>query len=587
MKLAVVGLLLVLLSGCGLRPGPPQSTPSIPPPVQTPVAKPSLATPVVPSPTPTPEPEPETAKPISRAITAPTRARPKASPTPQASEEPTVSLRPSESNLPAELPAEAKLIAISDPELSDLHYQVKGYETAAGWRKVAERALVVEDFNLAHQAFAKEAAIYKEKGQTQAYLAERAKAAQYSTEMEIYRSVPAESPQKLERMEPANGCYVGAFIDRDSTLEKHHFASQIHGDIPQFNELVRRDHASFFMYRGYGHPFPTQWANFVKEHGGIPHIAWEPKDLSEVTDDAYLARFLAAAKEYDHPVILRFASEMNGEWTGYHGDPEEYKRVFRFMHQKTREAPKVALMWCVNTVPQATIEDYYPGDDYVDWVGVNFYSVPFLDNDKSRPGDRIHPADHLDYVYQTFSQRKPIAIGEWAASQESILTERNLEDFATAKLSQLYATLPTRYPRVKMVNWYDCNNIVQARAGRKLNNFQITNSNQLLDSYIRAVSSPHYLSANQSSSLVGYQLAKDSVILKTSDELKVYLKSYDPVLRVYFHAGGDVIHASDDPLEWFVTGAQLAKLGKGELKILVYDSKNRFVTRSSLKFEVK
>ena len=28
---------------------------------------------------------------------------------------------------------------------------------------------------------------------------------------------------------------------------------------------------------------------------------------------------------------------------------------------------------------------YYPGDEYVDWVGVNFYSVYYHDNGPSRP----------------------------------------------------------------------------------------------------------------------------------------------------------------------------------------------------------
>jgi hypothetical protein len=486
------------------------------------------------------------------------------------------------------LPAPPKLAPVSDAVLAGLQSEVQAYPTAAGWRKVAERAVLVKDFPLASEAFSKESAIYRDKGSVQAALAEESKARQYGTESQLFQTKPAVVPSSLERLEPSSGCYVGAFIDRDDTLKKHQFASQIHGDIEQFNDLVGKPHASFFMYRAYGKPFPRKWAEFVKSHGAVPHIAWEPKDLKQVRDDDYLNHFLAEAKAFDHPLMLRFASEMNGAWTPYNGDPEAYKEAFRLVYEKSRSAPKVALMWCPNSVPRSTIEDYYPGDDFVDWVGVNFYSVPFLDNDPNRPGDLVHPTDHLRDVYETYSTKKPIAIGEWAASRQSALTDRNLQDFGTGKMAALYADLPTRFPRVKMVNWYDCDNIEEAKDSRKLNNFQLTDSEQVLGSYQRAVSSQHFLGAGQTSSALVYEPVAGKLKLSEADKLRLALKSYDPKLRVFFEVDQKVIHASDNPLEWYVTGAQLASGGgKGRLRILVYDSSNRFVMEQTADFQVE
>lgn len=564
-------LLLFLVVGC--RPAPHVESP-------TPKPETLLPSPAVPvqvsSPTPTPTPEEETLEEqiarlerqnssveVSVATSRPTRPA-------------------SRANLELVLPGPGKAAVVDDSQLASLQEQARYSGSAADWRLVAERAVALKDFATAHEAFASEAAIYREKGHKQAAIAEQTKADQYATDLEFYSRTSPPKSEKQSRLEPENGCLVGAFIDRDPNLGTHHFASQTHGDIEEFNELTGKRHASFFMYRSYGHPFPREWAEYVKSQGAVVHIAWEPKSVQAVYDEEYLKKFVDAAKALDHPVMLRFASEMNGEWTGYNGDPEAYKKAFRYVYQETRRAPKVALMWCPNTVPQANIQDYYPGDDAVDWVGVNFYSVPFLDNNPERPGEKIHPTDHLRYVYDVYSSRKPIAIGEWAASHRSALVEKDLTPFAKTKLGQLYAALPTRFPRVKMVNWYDCNNMVQAREERQLNNFQLTGSEKLLAAYAKAVSQPYFVGAELTASPIAYRKVSKTVKLSGGDEIRLFLKSYDPVLKVYFRDGGRVVHASDDPLEWYVKSSDLS--GAGTLEVLVYDSQNRFVTRSSIEY---
>lgn len=490
------------------------------------------------------------------------------------------------SNLPLKLPAGARPRTITDPALQRLKEQALSGQTAAEWRQVAERAVKVADYATAQSAYQREAELYRAKGYTQAALAEEAKANLYKTDLQLFVLAKPEQSSRMSRLEPVAGCFVGAFIDRDDNLDSHHWQSQKHGDIPQFNKKVGKEHASFFMYRGYGSPFPYEWAQYVKSQGSIPHIAWEPGDIDEVKDDGYLENFLADAARLDHPVILRFASEMNGEWTRYSRDPVKYRAAFRLVYQKSRLAPKVALMWCPNTVPQASIKDYYPGDDAVDWVGVNFYSVPFLDNDPKRPGDKIHPVDHLDFVYRTYSATKPIAIGEWAASHQSALSPQDFVPFAQNKIAQLYSALPTKYPRVKLVSWYDCNNIRHARAERKLNNFLLTEPEPLLTTYRESVASDYFLGAGESAATKSYHPLQGEWSTEQSSELRIYLKSYDPRPRVYFSCGEKVIHASDNPLQWYLTKEQLQG-DKDLVTIAVFDSANRFVTSQTVSLKSK
>ena len=135
-----------------------------------------------------------------------------------------------------------------------------------------------------------------------------------------------------------------------------------------------------------------------------------------------------------------------------------------------------------------------------------------------------------------------------------------------------------------MVNWYDCNNIVHAQVERRLNNFQITGSKPVLESYRRAVDHHHFLGAADKAVEVGYKKVSGPVRLAEQDEIRLFLKSYDPTLKVYFRVDDQIVHASADPLSWYVTSEQLASKPTGELDVVVFDSKDRYVTESSISY---
>ena len=101
-----------------------------------------------------------------------------------------------------------------------------------------------------------------------------------------------------------------------------------------FNKLANKDHVTFFKYVGYGKPFPTSWVDHVKSIGGFPHIAFEPNNgLDEVTDSEYLREFARAARASEVPILLRYASEMNGTWTNYSQDPVKYIEKWKLVHK--------------------------------------------------------------------------------------------------------------------------------------------------------------------------------------------------------------------------------------------------------------
>jgi hypothetical protein len=287
----------------------------------------------------------------------------------------------------------------------------------------------------------------------------------------------------LAPYEPEKGCYIGAYVELDNNVS---------GEIGAFERLTGKKHATYFKYVGYGQPFPYKWVKDLHVQQAVPHIAWEPNDgLSAVRDDEYLHGWAQAAAHAGGPVFLRYASEMNGNWMPYSGDPDlfiaKWKLVYRIMHE---EAPNVVMIWCPYATPRATIPQYYPGDEYVDWVGVNLYTVYHADGDPTKPRSE-DPRELLRFVYDMFAYRKPIAVCEYAATHYCVATKTPVVDFCLEYMTRMYTALVTQFPRVRMINWFSVNTEENNLAH---NNYSVTDNPQVLQTYAQLIASDHFLS---------------------------------------------------------------------------------------------
>ena len=160
--------------------------------------------------------------------------------------------------------------------------------------------------------------------------------------------------------------------------------------------------------------------------------------------DRYLLALSKALVKRDEPTYIRLLPEMNGHWNGYcafngggsprkeehstanfkaawkrivlvlrGGDRKKLEKKLKKLGQPKLQAkskdrlpnPKVAFGWVPHSystpnVPGNQPSDYFPGYDYVDWVGGDLYG--------SSPG-----FSGLDALYREFS-KAPFMIGEWA-----------------------------------------------------------------------------------------------------------------------------------------------------------------------------
>lgn len=125
------------------------------------------------------------------------------------------------------------------------------------------------------------------------------------------------------------------------------------------------------------------------------------------------------------------------------------------------------------------------------------------------------PLRLLDYVYQTFSDRKPIHISEWGVTHYTITDGKYYVNWANSKLKRMYNGIREKYPRVKAIYYFDVNNLVNAPKGRRINDYSLTSAPAKLQTYSDLVASSHYLSE-----------VFDNTVQVLIDENKVNLDNY-------------------------------------------------------------
>jgi len=204
--------------------------------------------------------------------------------------------------------------------------------------------------------------------------------------------------------------------------------------------------------------------------------------------------------------------------------------------------------------------------------------VLYLDNDPSRPADRVHPVDLLCTVYARYAARKPIAICEYAATHQAAVDPRARPQYAVTRMAQLYAALPRLFPRVKLIDWFDCNNLEHARPERQLNNYSLTDDPAILRAYRETIAPDYFLSGSDARPTATIRHLRDDEPLAGVVTLSAWVRAHVDRPRVYLLAANEVLHAGDSPgsavCRW---DTRALPPGRQVLRLVVLDDENRLI----------
>ena len=206
------------------------------------------------------------------------------------------------------------------------------------------------------------------------------------------------------------------------------------------------------------------------------------KDIAAGTWDEYFAEAAHTVRDFKYPVFISIDHEMNGNWypysQAYPGSTttaadfrEAWKHIVDIFRREG--ADNAAFVWSPNVpdVGEIPYTDYYPGDKYVDWVGISFYS-----------GNNMNA---MDEIYQQLAPRKPFFITEWATA-----TEKNKYNHVfpgeVEWVRQFFASLEKRYSRVKAISWFNWEN--------GDGDYRLTRVPEQAKAYAEDIANPRYLS---------------------------------------------------------------------------------------------
>lgn len=345
------------------------------------------------------------------------------------------------------------------------------------------------------------------------------RAEQIRTEVELYVEKPIPLNKPLAKFEPSSGTYLGLFLAGKRENAKPDPVKDIYG----------KNHAIYLTYTTYGktYPetnsyFPVKFAEEAKRNGSGIQIGFEPmKGLNQVVDDKYIRQFAREAKASGVPVFLRFAGEMNGEWVPWSGDPKKYIEKFRLIHDiMEQEAPNVAMVWSPNFLPRHNIDQYYPGDKYVDWVGLSLYTIPFS-HGKEVPGG--NPIDYLKPIYAKYSH-KPMMISEGAVSHYSYEQKKDYSTWAAGQIGNMYGFLPKMYPQIKAITYFNLDK-KSTTYDNSNNNYDLGDSKLVDAAYQRIIKSSYFidrLTVNEPNTKVQNEFVKYSNLKEASGTHNVF-----------------------------------------------------------------
>lgn len=352
------------------------------------------------------------------------------------------------------------------------------------------------------------------------------------------------------------GAYTGAYIagEEEAITEDNVTLENIEAfedEVGKHQALI-----AFSSYWG-EQTFPAEAVDVVSRHGSVPLIFWSPWDrpyleekgpdkfrLDAILDgrwDAYIDRWADAAREHGGPILVSFCNEMNGNWfpwsgTYYGADdpapgspphpkppgplpggqppapppppdprlryagPEFFKRMYRRVVDRVRARGARNVQWVFHVnnfsepyAPWNSPAQYYPGADYIDWMGLSVYGQQYPNGEWKDFDSMLRSGyDELCRV----DPDKPLMVTEWGVGEfpKRDETKRSGGDKGQW-IAEAFENMRVDFPRIRAAIYWNERWQNSGGAGQGFySNLRVNSSPGALRSYRNGVALPFWLS---------------------------------------------------------------------------------------------
>lgn len=329
----------------------------------------------------------------------------------------------------------------------------------------------------------------------------------------------------LERtvlLPPASGMYHSCYPDFSDPEDSVNTPS-----IQHFENLAGKNATWIYFSNNWwnGVRFPKSSCEIIRQLGRVPFIRLMPRSnqdgnaaepfytLQNIIDgnfDSDLLQWFRDAKTFGDPLLCEFGTEVNGEWfpwngrwngggeSNYYGSPalddgpERFRDAYRHIVDLSRKVGANNITWFYHVNydnwpvrPWNTMAAYYPGDDYVDWIGISVYGQ----QEPNDPEGWTEFTPLLDAAYSDFvniAPSKPKALLEFGVCEAPSSGNKAL--WISTALTNLKNG---RWPQIKAISWW---NETWENADQSISDLRIDSDTAALSAYRNGVASPAFVS---------------------------------------------------------------------------------------------
>ncbi len=258
----------------------------------------------------------------------------------------------------------------------------------------------------------------------------------------------------------------------------------------------------YFCNNWYESPaFPESTATWIRANGSVPYIrmmlfsskfipcpdpVYRLENIIRGRFDPELRQWMRDAKHFGSPILAEYGVEVNGFWFPWNGlwnreggtyedAVERFRNAYRHIIRIAREEGAYNVRWVFHADPWDEpldqwnhFENYYPGDQWIDWVGLSVYG-------RQAPSDPYYPSfrEQMDKAYNRLTKmtNKPVIVCEFGT-----ISDAGQAAWAEAALSDLTGG---RWPRVIGFSWWNAAFYNDLRNAKNQSDMRVQNNPRL------------------------------------------------------------------------------------------------------------
>ena len=275
-----------------------------------------------------------------------------------------------------------------------------------------------------------------------------------------------------------HGCYWGG-VGTDTHDPSEHDVTA--ANVAEYEDAVGKRTAWVYFSDNWfeSRKFPAATCGWIRGSGKIPYVRLMLRSdvdqnhqektftLARIiggTFDADLRAWADEAKTFTAPLLVEWGTEPNGDWFGWsakwnggaNDGPRRYVAAYRHIVDLMREegATNLVWVWHVNWLdvperPWNRFENYFPGANYCDWIGISAYG-PTTPRMRDGTESLRYKIDHAYSRLTNLAPDKPVVLAEFGCDINN--PHLNVTEWGRGALEDLFSG---RWPAVIGFCWWN------------------------------------------------------------------------------------------------------------------------------------